>query len=514
MKNKTIFVTLATLLVSLPVAYRTSFAQELNQQVPLSWGLDRIDQRSQELDDKYQYLYDGSGVDIYVLDSGINTMHTDFEGRIQPGVSYASDTVEDCNGHGTHVAGIAAGSTYGVAKGANIIPVKVLNCANVGSFFDVVNAINWVIEHHDSSNVAVMNLSFVTERNDSLNNLIARAYADNIIVVVGAGNNTADVANYSPASEPTALTVAGATIGTSSGNGILPASNYGSLVDLYAPSSYITSAWIGSSTASRSRSGTSQAAPFVAGVAALAIQQYPTMSAEDIINLIVDSATDDAMSSVPSDTVNKLVYSLLNNEIEIPPATTTTTTELTTTTTSTTTIPSTTTTTTILEIITTTTTVPETTTTVSETTTTTTTIPETTTTTVSVTTSTQVTTTTVYVSVPQSQPSESSGGSQSEDNDQDAFSSTSSSSDSPTTTTTSTTSTIVLLIPTTTTVAPTVSFLPVEFKYTIKCIKFNKRIKGRLIVNVTSVNPKCPKGYRINLRSTSSKVKPINLTKK
>jgi subtilisin family serine protease len=512
MKNKTISVTLATLLVSLPVAYRTSFAQELNQQVPLSWGLDRIDQRSQELDDNYQYLYDGSGVDIYVLDSGINTMHTDFEGRIQAGASYTSDTVEDCNGHGTHVAGIAAGSTHGVAKGANIIPVKVLNCANVGSFFDVVNAINWVIEHHDSSNVAVMNLSFVTERNDSLNNLIARAYADNIIVVVGAGNNTADVANYSPASEPTALTVAGATIGTSSGNGILPASNYGSLVDLYAPSSYITSAWIGSSTASRSRSGTSQAAPFVAGVAALAIQQYPSMSAEDIINLIVDSATDNAMSSVPSDTVNKLVYSLLNNEIESSVTTTTTTTELTTTTTSTTTIPPTT-TTTILETTTTTTTVPETTTTVPETTTTTTTIPETTTTTtVSVTTSTQVTTTTVYVSAPQSQPSESSGGSQSEDNDQDY-----SSSDSPTTTTTSTTSTTsttVLSLPTTTTVAPTVSLSPVEFKHTIKCRKFNKRIKGKLIVNVTSVNPKCPKGYRINLKSTSSKVKRIKLVKK
>lgn len=453
MNSKAISVLLATLLVAVPVAHRTSFAQPLNQQDPPSWGLDRIDQRTQELDTKYQYLYDGSGVDIYVLDSGINTSHNDFTGRIQSGISYTSDTVEDCSGHGTHVAGIAAGSTYGVAKAANIIPVKVLNCSNVGSFFDVVNAINWVIDNHDSSNVAVMNLSFVTARNDTLNELVAKAYADNIVVVVGAGNNRADATNYSPASEPTALTIAGATIGTSSGNGVLLASNYGSSIDLYAPSSYIVSAWIGSSTSSISRSGTSQAAPFVAGVAALAIDQYPNMSAGDIINLIIDSATDNAISSVPLNTVNKLVYSLLSNEVEIPVTTTTSTS----TTTSTTTIP----------------------------TTTTTTLPETTTTTVSETTTTTLpvtSTTAAFVTYQQSTyPPDSQ-----------------SAADIQTTTT-------ILSQPTTTTSTTLVSIIP--HQSTIKCKKFNFKLKGRLIINVTSINPKCPKGYRTNLVLASQKNK-------
>lgn len=549
MSNKTVSVALATLLVAVPLAYRTSHAQELNQQVPPSWGLDRIDQRSQALDDKYQYLYDGSGVDIYILDSGINTSHTDFTGRIQPGISFISDTPEDCNGHGTHVSGIAAGSTYGVAKRANIIPVKVLNCNNAGSFMDVVNAINWVIDQHDSSEVAVMNLSFITAYNESLNALVRRAYEDNIVVVAGAGNNNADASSYSPASESTALTVAGATIGTSSGNGIFPASNYGSPVDLYAPSSYIQSAWIGSSTASNSKSGTSQAAPFVAGVAAIAVQQYPNMSAADIVNLIINSATANAMQSVPANTVNKMVYSLLTNEIQLAVTTTTSTTSTTSTTTTTTTIPPTTTTTTLIQTTTTTipqttttTTVPETTTTVAETTTTisqttttttvvettttvapTTTVPQTATTVAPTTTTTVVQTTTTTlptitttltpsttttVSAPSSSSS-SSGGSSGGGGDSGGGSSSSVetkqvSVPSQTTVASSTTTLKPAETTTTTTVAPVVTVAPVKFTYTFICIKFNNNIKGRQMIKVTSVNLMCPKGYRVNQKLTSA----------
>ena len=502
MKNKTFSVALATLLVSLPVAYRTSFAQEINQQSSPSWGLDRIDQRSQELDSNYRYLYDGSGVDIYVLDSGINTSHEEFEGRIKPGISYTSETVEDCHGHGSHVSAIAAGSTYGVAKNANIIPVKVLNCNNTGSFFDIVNAINWVIDNHDSSSVAVMNLSFITSYNESLNNLVHQAYEDNIVVVAGAGNNTSDVSSYSPASALSAITVAGATIGNSSGNGYLPTSNYGSIVDIYAPSSYIESAWIGSSTASKSKSGTSQAAPFVAGVAALAIQQYPEMTAEEIVSLIIDSATDDAIQSVPAETVNKLLYSLLTNDVAgssvvttttTSPPTTTTTVAPTTTTTTTTTMP-TTTTTTLAPTTTTTTTIPPTTTTTTLTPTTTTVLVTTTTTT------TLPSTTTTTIEVYESS-NDGGGGDESSQSEESAPSQEPAPSVVTTTIPPSTTTTTTTTV-TTTTVAPVVidiapSPKPVEFKQTIICRKFKKNIKGKLFVKVVSVQPKCPKGYRL-----------------
>lgn len=497
MKNKTISIALAILLVTVSFAHSTSFAQELNQQSSPSWGLDRIDQRSHELDSNYQYLYDGSGVDIYVLDSGINTSHEEFVGRIQPGISYTSETVEDCHGHGSHVSAIAAGSTYGVAKGANIIPVKVLNCYNTGSSFNIVSAINWVIDNHDSSSVAVMNLSFITTYSESLNDLVRQAYEDNIVVVAGAGNSTADSSAYSPASAPQAITVAGATIGNSSGNGTLPSSNYGSVVDIYAPSSYIQSAWIGSSTATASKSGTSQAAPFVSGVAAIAIQQYPDMTAEEIVNLIIDSATDDAMQSVPSGTVNKMLYSLLVNDVEGSSVVTTTTTTTVAPTTTTTVAP--TTTTTVAPTI--TTVAPTTTTTVAPTTTTS--SPATTTTTTVVTTTTTIpvvtTTTAVYV------PSDDGGG-----GDDSSQPEESGSSQEPTplvtTTTTIPSTTTTTVNVTTTTVASVLvdvspSLKPVEFKQTIICKKVKKNFKGKRFAKVVSIQPKCPKGYKPTLKS-------------
>lgn len=381
-----------------------SASEWLLQLNPPSWGLDRIDQRVPGEDNKYNYKYTGKDVDIYILDSGINTSHVDFTGRIKPGVSYTSDTVEDCHGHGTHVSGIAAGSTYGIAKEANIIPVKVLDCYKFGSIFDVLSGIDWVIAQHDSSKVAVMNLSFASNEFDpQLNAKVRQALADNIVVVAGAGNNTGNASNYSPASEPTILTVAGSTIG----NGVALTSNYGSVIDLYAPSSMIVSAWKGSSTAFESKSGTSQAASFVSGIAALAIEQYSNKSAEQIMSLIIDTATTNVLSSVPSDTPNKLAYALLDNTVDSTPVTTTTTSTTTTvapSTTTTTTVPVTTTTivqtTTTLPPITTTTTVSETTTTTVPVTTTTipvttTTIPATTTTVAETTTTTAVPATTV-----------------------------------------------------------------------------------------------------------------------
>lgn len=477
------------------------------QSNPPSWGLDRIDQRGQEVNNKYQYFYDGSGVDIYVLDSGINTNHVDFTGRIKTGISYTSETVEDCHGHGTHVSGIAAGSTHGVAKGANIVPVKMLDCNKNGSIFDAIAAVDWVIAQHDSSKAAVMNLSFASSSFvPSFNAKLVDAIADNIVVVAGAGNSSSDAANYSPSGEPAVLTVAGATQGNSGGNGVFPTSNYGSVVDLWAPSSYIVSAWTGSSTATKSATGTSQAAPFVSGVAALAIQQYPNYSAQQIMDLILSTATQNALPSVPAGTTSKMIYSLLDNALQESAVTTTTTTTTTisTTTTTTTTVPATTTTTVVPESTTTTTVVSETTTTttvVPETTTTTTVVvPETTTTTTTVVPETTTTTTTTTTAAPStktaSAPSSGSGGS--------SQTTTVPKVDVPT-------PVVVTVQPTPTTVPvvqPIVEVPPVKTVDVVvdNKIKVNKLlcVKGKVLRRIVGSNPKCPSGFAVKSVKVSS----------
>lgn len=530
-----------------PVNANTNYTTQTNAP---SWGLDRIDQREQALNTSYRYFYDGTGVDIYILDSGINTSHQEFTGRIKPGKSYPSETVEDCHGHGTHVAGIAAGSTYGVAKKANIIPVKILNCSKYGDIFDVLSAVDWVIAQHDSSRTAVMNLSFASgEFVPALNAKLVSAIADNIVVVAGAGNAGKNAGDYSPSGEPAILTVAGSTVGNSSGNGFMPNSNYGSVVDLFAPASMLQSSWIGSSTAYNSASGTSQAAPFVSGVAALAIQQYPSYSAQQIMDLIIASSTDNALSSVPSGTINRMIYSLLDNDITNVVSTTTSTTTTTTipeTTTSTTTsttvvpetaitvVPTTTlaptttveqTTTTLGETTTTvapTTTVEFTTTTVAPTTTvafvvpiTTTTVSSitTTTTTVFVTTTFPTTTTTVVSnsSSESSSKSSSTGGSSSSSSSAGSSSSTSGSGDSSTPVQTTTTlaatttssSTTVLPIAVVTTTIPfltTITTVPSLKPVSITCVR------AKIVRKITAVKPVCPKGFVLvkNLKQVSS----------
>jgi len=497
------------------------------QSNPPSWGLDRIDQRSQEVDNKYQYFYDGSGVDIYVLDSGINTGHVDFTGRIKTGISYTSDTVEDCHGHGTHVSGIAAGSTHGVAKGANIVPVKILDCNKNGSIFDAIAAVDWVIAQHDSSKAAVMNLSFASGSFvPTLNAKLVDAIADNIVVVAGAGNLSADASNYSPSGEPAILTVAGATQGNNDGNGVFPTSNYGSVVDLWAPSSYIVSAWKGSSTATRSATGTSQAAPFVSGVAAIAIEQYPNYSAQQIMDLILSTATQNALPSVPAGTTSKMIYSLLNNSLQESVVTTTTTTTTTVPVTTTTTVPATTTTT--VPVTTTTTAVPEsttttvpvattitvvvesTTTTQAPATTTTTVVPETTTTTVVPETTTTTTTTTTVVktvAAPSSGGGSSGGGASSQ-------TTTVPKVDVPT----STVVTVQLTPTTVPVVQPVVEVLPVKTVDVVvnNKIKVSKLLcfKGKVLRRIVGFNPKCPSGFAVKSVSVSSANKKQKVNRK
>ena len=322
------------------------------------WGLDRINQASAVLDDVYSYEYSGNGVDVYIIDSGINSNHTEFTGRIKPGYSSVSDTngTEDCNGHGSHVSGTVGGTVYGVAKSVSLIPVRVLECSGLGTVSTVLDGINWMISNHQAGVPAVANLSIGAGASSILNDAIVSAISDGITVVVAAGNNNANACNYAMASEQTALTVAA----ISSNNIKASYSNYGPCVDIFAPGSDIVSAWYGSSTIQRGRSGTSMAAPHASGVAAQILEQHPTWTPQQVYAQIILQSTPDAISTLRADTANLLLFNSyqVSATPESPIAATTTTT-------TTTTVPETTTTTTTTTVVqpTTTTVAPATTTT-------------------------------------------------------------------------------------------------------------------------------------------------------
>ncbi|MSY38944.1 MAG: S8 family serine peptidase, partial [Actinobacteria bacterium] len=231
-----------------------------------TWGLDRIDQLTANLDGLFTPAGTGSGVVAYVVDTGIYAAHSDFTGRISSGYTAISDGngTNDCNGHGTHVAGTIGGTTYGVAKQVTLVPVRVLGCTGSGSTSGVIAGIDWAITHH-ASGPAVLNMSLGGGYSKTLNDAVVAAVADGITVVVAAGNSSVNACDSSPASEATAITVGA----TSSNDARASFSNYGSCVDLFAPGVNITSAGISGTTSASTFSGTSMASPHVAGAAAV-----------------------------------------------------------------------------------------------------------------------------------------------------------------------------------------------------------------------------------------------------
>ena len=275
-------------------------------QANATWGLDRIDQRGLPFNGQYGFTSTGRGVTAYVVDTGILATHNELAGRVLPGFTAVADGngTNDCNGHGTHVSGTIAGTTYGVAKDATLVPVRILACSGSGSTSGVIAGIDWMISHHTAGVPAVANMSIGGSLSTSLNSAVDRAVADGISVVVAAGNSNLDACTTSPASAASALTVGASNLLDARAS----FSNWGTCVDLFAPGQSITSAGISSPTATASMSGTSMASPHVAGAVALYLQQNPGSSPAATASAINNAATRQIISNPGTGTPNRLLY--------------------------------------------------------------------------------------------------------------------------------------------------------------------------------------------------------------
>lgn len=276
-------------------------------QVNPPWGLDRIDSRA-GLDARYNYWETGSGVRVYIIDTGIRTAHTQFGGRASVGFdARPADGLngQDCHGHGTHVAGIAGGQTYGVAKSVSLVAVKInVGCLDSIDTDDLIAGVNWVGGNHIKP--AVTNMSIWGPTDVALDQAVNDAINLGVTFAVIAGNaNGASACDFSPARVAQAITV-GATTSTDARAGF---SNVGTCVDIFAPGENILSAWATSNTATQTLSGTSQASPHVAGTVARYLQYVPTATPSNVASAIASRATQGVLTNIGTGSPNLLLHS-------------------------------------------------------------------------------------------------------------------------------------------------------------------------------------------------------------
>ncbi|MFF8606185.1 S8 family serine peptidase [Streptomyces sp. NPDC015346] len=286
------------------VVQNKKFTINATQGDPPSWGLDRVDQTDTAGDAKYTYPDSaGEGVTAYVIDTGVRVSHQDFGGRASDGFDAVDndDTAQDGNGHGTHVAGTIAGTAHGVAKKAKIVAVRVLDDNGSGTTEQVVAGIDWVTKNHQGPSVA--NMSLGGGADPALDEAVKKAIASGVTFGVAAGNESADAGDGSPSRVPEALTVASSTKDDQQSS----FSNFGSVVDLYAPGSDITSAWNDSDTGTKTISGTSMATPHVVGAAAVYLGAHTGATPDQVAQALLAGATADKIGNPSPGTANKLL---------------------------------------------------------------------------------------------------------------------------------------------------------------------------------------------------------------
>lgn len=283
----------------------------LQEQSSADWGLDRVDQRSRPVDSKYIYSSTGAGVNVYILDSGINPFHQDFGGRASVAHDVLADGQNgiDCTGHGTHVAGIVGSSTYGVAKSANLRAVRVLPCTGTGRLSDLILGIDWVTANRIGPAVANISSNQVGT-SPSLNSAINNSIASGVHYVVSAGNQNADACLYGPANIAGAIVV-GATTGTDNRAGY---SNQGACIDVWAPGHNINSLDYLTNNGTATKSGTSQAAPMVAGTIARYLENNPTATPATVQSIIKSGATSDIVTNTDAASTRSLLHTWLGRE--------------------------------------------------------------------------------------------------------------------------------------------------------------------------------------------------------
>lgn len=278
-------------------------------QTQAPWNLDRVDQRGLPLNTTFDYTQTGGGAHVYIIDSGIRASHQDFGGR----ASIVFDAVgdgqngNDCNGHGTHVAGTAVGATYGVAKNAFVYALRVLNCSGQGQISNIVGAVDWITANR--INPAVANISITAAgASPSMETAVTNAVSSGVVFTISAGNNAWNACDYSPGRTPSAITV-GATMG---GDDRATFSNYGPCLDVFGPGWNIPSAGTASDTAVRNMNGTSMASPLVAGVVAVYRAANPTANPNTVTQAILNASTNGVVTNIDGTSPNKLLYSWLS----------------------------------------------------------------------------------------------------------------------------------------------------------------------------------------------------------